>query len=417
MANEINLMEAEEVLSVPSWKLENRKLSKLKDYPHNPRIQNKHQYQGLKRSIKKFGVIEKPCITPDGTIIGGHQRTKVFKDSGIKELEVWVPDRDLTAHEVKELNMTLNKSGGDFDIEMVANLFSPEELLDTGWTPEEMGGFSPEEVQEIESEKDESEDEAPDIAKETQTKKGDLYELGEHRLLCGDSVAITDVERLLDSNTMDMVYTDPPYGISIQKKGGNVGGGKLAKVQHYEHFKNDISTETAKDAYNLCSSMGIEVLIFWGANYYAESLPPSSCWIVWDKENTGNFSDVELAWCNLKRASRIYKQMWNGMIREGETGKEVQPTQKPIALAEWCFDKFSPEGKHVLDLFGGSGSTLIACEKTNRHCYMIELSPHYCDVIVKRWQEFQKKNGQSDIVKRNGEIVEMLTMSVKNGEK
>ena len=293
-----------------------------------------------------------------------------------------MPDRDLTDHEVKELNMTLNKSGGDFDIEMVANLFSPEELLDTGWTPEEMGGFSPEEVQEIESEKDESEDEAPDIAKETQTKKGDLYELGEHRLLCGDSVAITDVERLLDSNTMDMVYTDPPYGISIQKKGGNVGGGKLAKVQHYEHFKNDISTETAKDAYNLCSSMGIEVLIFWGANYYAESLPPSSCWIVWDKENTGNFSDVELAWCNLKRASRIYKQMWNGMIREGETGKEVQPTQKPIALAEWCFDKFSPEGKHVLDLFGGSGSTLIACEKTNRHCYMMELSPHYCDVIV-----------------------------------
>ena len=163
--------------------------------------------------------------------------------------------------------------------------------------------------------------------------------------------------------------------------------------------------------------MGIEVLIFWGANYYAESLPPSSCWIVWDKENTGNFSDVELAWCNLKRASRIYKQMWNGMIREGETGKEVQPTQKPIALAEWCFDKFSPEGKHVLDLFGGSGSTLIACEKTNRHCYMMELSPHYCDVIVNRWQEFQKKNGQSDIVKRNGEIVEMLTMSVKNGEK
>jgi DNA modification methylase len=130
-------------------------------------------------------------------------------------------------------------------------------------------------------------------------------------------------------------------------------------------------------------------MIFWGGNYYADRLPASSAWLVWDKDNGQSFfADGEIAWTNQKTAVRIFKHQWNGLIKASERGeKRVHPTQKPVALAEWCFEHYSEKEDKVLDLFGGSGSTLIACEKTGRKCYMMELSPAYCDVIVSRWEQ------------------------------
>jgi hypothetical protein len=185
---------------------------------------------------------------------------------------------------------------------------------------------------------------------------------------------------------------DKPFG-----KVGTIHKGMKAKpiveANTYAPIIGDETTATAIDSYNLCAGLNIPVMIFWGGNYYAESLPPSSCWIVWDKVNGESFfADAELAWTNQKTAVRIFKHQWNGLIKESERGqKRVHPTQKPVALANWCFDKYGSVGDKVLDLFGGSGSTLIGCQETGRCAYLMEMSPKYCDVIIKRWQEFTGK--------------------------
>jgi len=261
----------------------------------------------------------------------------------------------------------------------------------------------------------EGEDDVPDVPKESVIERGEVWLLGNHRLMCGDSTSIDAVEKLMSGEKADMVYTDPPYGMKIVKKDGNNNGlgqsvdgvvGVAARGK-YRPVIGDDSTLTAKDAYNLCAGLQIDKLIFWGANFYAESLPPSSGWIVWDKENgEGFFADGELAWTNDDKQLRIFKHQWKGMIRDSERGeKRVHPTQKPIALAEWCFENYG-DPKSVLDLFGGSGSTLIACEKTNRKCYMMELDRHYCSVIIERWQKFAGKVAvrESDGVEYNSLI-------------
>jgi DNA modification methylase len=216
--------------------------------------------------------------------------------------------------------------------------------------------------------------------------------------MCGDSTDVNHVDTLRNGAQVKMVYTDPPYGINIVQGaqvggggpvGGTVGGGKVVKTTKYRPVINDDSTQTAIDAYNLCAAMEIPIHIWWGGNYYASALPDSSCWIVWDKENTGNFADAELAWTNQPTAVRIFKHMWNGMLRASERGSgvRVHPTQKPVALAAWCFKQYGDPDDVVMDLFGGSGSTLMACQETNRVCLTMELDPAYVDVICRRWQE------------------------------
>jgi DNA modification methylase len=221
-------------------------------------------------------------------------------------------------------------------------------------------------------------------------------------LMCGDSTSIDAVEKLMDGRGVDCVYTDPPYGISIvqgSKVGGSgaFGGKKNEKKDksnvvassNFAPVANDESIDVAVAAIGLIATLGASVEIIWGGNYYAASLPNSSCWIVWDKKNSGNFADCELAWTNQKTAVRKFEHMWNGMVKASEHGqKRVHPTQKPIALAEWCIDSYAEKCANVLDLFGGSGSTLIACETRDKDCYMMELSASYCDVIIQRWQDF-----------------------------
>ena len=254
---------------------------------------------------------------------------------------------------------------------------------------------------------DEGEDDAPEVPKKPKSKLGDLYQLGGHRVLCGDATKVEDVERLMDGEKADMVFTDPPYGIAVVKNnmvGADFG---VAKKGGYKPVIGDETTETAIKSFQLCADLNIESLVFWGGNYYASDLPPSKCWFIWDKrEDTGienTFADCEIAWTNLSGASRIHRQLWNGMIRKGESEKRVHPTQKPLALAEWCFDKC--KSTTILDPFLGSGTTLIASEKTSRICYGMELDPHYIDVIVQRWVDY---TGQTGILK-NGKKIKWQT--------
>jgi tRNA/tmRNA/rRNA uracil-C5-methylase (TrmA/RlmC/RlmD family) len=139
------------------------------------------------------------------------------------------------------------------------------------------------------------------------------------------------------------------------------------------------------------ASLEIPKLIIWGGNYFTDFLPPSPCWLVWDKERPEGltFADGEVAWTNFSTPLKFIRHRWDGYHRASEREQtRVHPTQKPAFLAEWCFNEYGAKNDKVLDLFGGSGSTLIACEKTNRRCYMMEIDPHYCDVILKRWEQF-----------------------------
>jgi site-specific DNA-methyltransferase (adenine-specific)/modification methylase len=137
------------------------------------------------------------------------------------------------------------------------------------------------------------------------------------------------------------------------------------------------------------ASLSVPVIVFWGGNYFADQLPASRCWLVWDKENTGSFADAELAWTNQDKIVRVLRHRWSGLMKASERGeRRVHPTQKPVALTEWVIETMAPKAKTLVDLFLGSGSALIACERSGVICLGAELAPAYCDVIVKRWQAF-----------------------------
>ena len=218
------------------------------------------------------------------------------------------------------------------------------------------------------------------------TAEYDESEIHSHRLICGDSTDIAVIDRLMDGVKADMVFTDSPYGINIVNDKGKVGADNIAKCGNYNPVIGDDTTETAKQAYDIYSQL-CDKMILWGGNYFLDFLPPSDGWLIWDKETTGNFADGEMAWCSFHTPVRIYHQLWNGMIREGEHEKRVHPTQKPIRMLSEILQDFTNEGDIILDVFGGSGSTLIACEQTGRTCYMAELSPEYVDVIIARWEK------------------------------
>jgi DNA modification methylase len=195
----------------------------------------------------------------------------------------------------------------------------------------------------------------------------------------------------------DLVFTDPPYGVSVvngstvggDKPFGNVGGNNIVKANKYMPIKGDETTETARLYYEIIKDLSINQIIF-GGNYFTDFLPPKACWVIWDKENTGNFADVEMAWTSFDKGAKLYKWLWNGLCRKGERivegEKRMHPTQKPVGLIANILNDFTKENDIVLDCFGGSGSTLIACEQTDRKCRMMEYEPSYCDVIIKRWE-------------------------------
>ena len=220
-----------------------------------------------------------------------------------------------------------------------------------------------------------------------EVREGDIWQLGRHRLLCGDCTIKENVDLLMNGKKADMVFTDPPYGISIVDKNGKIGGSVLAKTQKYKSIKNDNTTETAEKFYKLIKDC--KKIILFGGNYYLSFLPNGN-WLIWDKLNSGNYADGEMCWTNIKTNLKIYRYLWNGMIRcEKET--RVHPTQKPVSMLSEIINDFSNENEIIFDGFLGSGSTLIACKHTNRICYGMEIEPHYCSVIINRWQKYTNK--------------------------
>lgn len=228
------------------------------------------------------------------------------------------------------------------------------------------------------------EDEVPEVIP-PRTQLGDRYQLGEHRLMCGDSMLEENVTKLIGDKKIDMVFTDPPYGMNLDT---NFAKTKRVKGNSYKPVLNDNKEFDPSTILSRFSE--VQDVILWGADYYSKYLPVNGSWFVWDKKkedlDASIGSSFELCWSKKLRKREICRILWSGFTAKERNEKRVHPTQKPIALVEWFFERI--EGNRVLDLFGGSGSTLIACEKTNRQCFMMELDPHYCDVIVERWEKY-----------------------------
>jgi 16S rRNA G966 N2-methylase RsmD len=386
-------------------KIVTRKIDSLLPYARNARTHSDAQVAQIAASIKEFG-FNNPILTHGDGVVAGHGRLLAARKIGLVEVPT-VDLAHLTKTQARAYVLADNQLalGAGWDNEMLALELTE---LDTEGFDLDMLGFSDLEglmappaaglVPGVD------EDAVPEPPKVPITKPGDIITLGRHRLRCGDSTNPQHVDELLGGASLDMVYTDPPYGMSVvQSDGkecglekGTVGIEGAAKRGTYAPVIGDDSTQTAIDAYHLCVALGAPVMVFWGANFYASALPDSSAWLIWDKENgEGFFADVELAWTNAKIQSRLFKHQWKGMIKASERGeKRVHPTQKPVTLAEWAFEKLGNTKDKVLDLFGGSGSTLIACEKSNRVCYMMEISPIYCDVIVTRWENATGQKAQ-----------------------
>ena len=376
-------------------------VSELVPWDQNPRL-NESAVDEVAKSIKRFGFAS-PIIarTADNMVIAGHTRLLAAKKIGLKSVPVRFMDLDL--NDAQLLALADNKIGeiADWDETKLKDILASlddQDLSGLGWSDDELDALiDHHEPVELNGDPDH----VPEVQELAITSAGDLWLLGDHRLLCGDSTKEEDIGRLMAGEKADMVFTDPPYGISIvDSKTNKVGAGNLAKNTVYRQVIGDDTTETAKKCFNACQNLGFENYILWGGNYFVDFLPFSSSWIIWDKRgemNSNNFADGEMAYCSFHTRVRIYKQIWNGMIREGESEKRVHPTQKPIKLlSEIIYDHI--KGKNIIDLFGGSGSTLISCEKTNRRCFMMELDPQYCDVIIRRWQDLTGK----EAVKEDG---------------
>lgn len=359
-------------------------VEELTPYSKNTRKHAEKDVRNIKKSIEEYGMNDPIGIWSDKNIIvEGHGRFEACKQLGMTEVPCIRLDH-LTDKQRREYaiahNATAELSEWDFDI-------LAEEVLDL-----DLDGFDFDFVFDAEEEIEIVEDEAPAVDEENEpiTQLGDIWQLGRHRLMCGDSTDRECVDMLMDGNDADMVMTDPPYGIDVVGDNGEVGANfGIAKKGTYSKVIADDTTDTAKASYEILRDL-CNKLIIWGGNYFLDFLPASDGWLIWDKRvDSGirnTFADGEMAYCSFHTPVRIYHQLWNGMIREGEKEKRVHPTQKPIKMLSSILTDFTKENEVVVDVFGGSGSTLIACEQLNRTCYMMELDPKYCDVIIKRWE-------------------------------
>jgi len=372
-------------------------VDKLIPYAKNARTHSDEQVAQIAGSIKEFGFNNPILVDKDNSVIAGHGRLMAARKLGMDKVPV-VELQHLTESQRKAYVLADNRIAlnSGWDTTMLSlelqDLKDDIDLSLLGFDPDELDALlNP--IEETEGLTDE--DAVPDVPDEPKTKLGDIYILGNHRLMCGDSTSIDAVEKLVAGTTIDLCYTDPPYGIN-EKGDRTARKTGLAKNHNFKDFKDD-TIDYAVEAYQIVEGvLQVKRQVWWGANYYCHALPQSNNWFVWDKRVEDKMadtqSDCELAWVKSKWSSvRIFRHLWKGFNKDSERNqKRVHPTQKPVALAEWSFDYFK-EVSTVLDLFGGSGSTLMACEKTNRHCLMMEFEPHYCDVIVARWKQFTGK--------------------------
>jgi len=385
-------------------------LDKLIPYAKNARTHSDEQVAQIAGSIKEFGFNNPVLVDKEGSIIAGHGRVMAARKLGMDKVPV-VELQHLTEAQRKAYVLADNRIAlnSGWDTSMLSlelqDLKDDIDLSLLGFDPDELDSLlNP--VEETEGLTDE--DAVPETPVEPKTKLGDIYILGNHRLMCGDSTSIDDVEKLMDGQKADMVFTDPPYGMFLNADYSDMGGkNSMTKksgnkydqvIGDNEDFSPDL-INTVFACFDYCKE-----IFLWGADYYAEHLPNKNngSWIVWDKRGDESAdkmygSTFELCWSKARHKRIMARVKWAGIfgINKEHDKKRCHPTQKPVELVTWFFDYFSlKDKKNVVDLYGGSGSTLIASEKTNKNAFVMELDPKYCDVIVKRWEDFTGKKAE-----------------------
>ena len=388
-------------------------INKLIPATYNPRKdlkQDDAEYIKIKNSIVKFGFVSPLVINKDMTVIGGHQRLKVLKDLGITEVECIVVDLDKTNE--KALNIALNKIQGDWDEERLEALLQELKLeeFDINLT-----GFDFDEVDEMLKDISGSKEDDFDIdsayaeIEEPITKPGDIWILGNHRLMCGDSTIQENIKKLMNNRKSDMVFTDPPYLMNFE---GNVhADGSKSFNARYGKIKNDNMNREDGDKFILKMfeiikkyNKGAYYVCFYrlGLDYIFRALDKLNnrykALIIWNKGNhtlsnsdyMSKYEPIIYGWfqSHLFYGNRSNFDIWD---IERTKKNELHPTMKPVDLVVEAIKNSSKVEDIILDLFGGSGTTLIAAEQMNRICYMMELEPKYCDVIVKRWENLTNR--------------------------
>ena len=384
-----------------------KRIEEITPYENNPR-KNDEAVDYVAKSIKEFGFKVPIVIDKNNVIVTGHTRLKAAKRLGLKEVPCIMAD-DLTEEQIKAFRLADNKVGEiatwDFDLlDIELNDITDINMEDFGFDL----GLEDEEKEIIE-------DEVPEVPEEPKAKLGDIYQLGNHRLMCGDSTSEEDVAKLMNGVKADMVFTDPPYGMNLDtdyskyrdddeeymkkyKLKNKSGNSYKPVIGDNEDFKDDLVL-TIFNNFDYCKEIFV-----WGGDYYPELLKDykKGNYIVWDKKSneglennldTTNSNNFELCWSKNKHKKDIVRILWVrffGTEQEFDH-KRYHPTQKPTKLSRWFIDKYSKENDLIVDIYGGSGSTLIACEQLNRKCYMMELDPHYIDVIIERWENFTGK--------------------------
>lgn len=383
---------------------------------YNPRKDLKpgdQEYEKLKRSIEQFGYVE-PVIWNKTTshVVGGHQRLKVLLDMGITEVECVVIEMD--EEKEKALNIALNKISGDWDKDKLALLIADLQGADFDVS---LTGFEPAELDALfkDSLKDGIHDDDFDVDAELQkpalTKQGDVWMLGQHRLICGDSTKADTFTLLMDGKLANLVVTDPPYNVNYEGSAGKIKNDNMGNEAFYnfllEAFKNT-EVAMAKDSSIYVFHADTEGLNFRKAFSEAGFYLSGTC--IWKKQSLvlgrspyqWQHEPVLFGW---KKSGKHnwYADRKQTTIWEFEKPKKNgdHPTMKPVALVAYPILNSSLTNCIVLDPFGGSGSTLIACDQTERICYTIELDEKYCDVIIKRYIE-QARNADGVFLLRDG---------------
>lgn len=401
-------------------KIELWPVGRLQPYAKNSRTHSDEQVEQIAASITEFGFTNPVLVDSKDGIIAGHGRLMAAKHLNLAEVPVivldYLTDEQRRAYIIADNKLALN-AGWDNDVladELAALQDEGFDLALTGFSDDELADLMPD-VEEVEPQ---SEDDAvPDVQAEAVSKPGDVWILGKHRLMCGDSTSIDAVEKLMDGVKADMVFTDPPYGVAYE-------GGHNAKKR--QQIKND-----ALEGENLTG-------LFHGALTVAHTVTHDhAAFYVWfasgkSVETFAAFSDLQLSlraviqWYKVRSGLGAFMSQyipncepciyafktgsspqWFGPSDEKtvwelkkEARNDYHPTQKPVELPERAINNSSKKGQYILDLFGGSGSTLIACEKTGRQARLMELDPKYVDVIVRRWQEF---TGKKATLEANGQ--------------
>lgn len=365
-------------------------IKKLNPAQYNPRkdlTPDDEEYQKIRRSITEFGCVEPIIVNSDMTVIGGHQRLKVLKELGYEELECVVLNLDKNKEKV--LNIALNKIQGEWDDDKLENLLA--ELKETD-IDMDVTGFDFDEIDDILKDIEGSKEDDFDVEQalkeieEPISKLGDIWVLGRHRLMCGDSTKKEQVLHLMNNQKIDILFTDPPYNMSFNGRSGNFEIIKNDNLEEKEFeifidkFLNIMKELIKPNTYYICCNWSFYGLL-------QLKLQPKAC-IVWAKNTFGlgqgyrHQHEFILFDGYIKESIKNETDLWQ---IERET-KYEHPTQKPVDLVVRAVKNSSKENDLIIDLFGGSGSTLIAAEQTQRTCYMMELDPKYCDVIIRRWE-------------------------------